>query len=64
LQYAPPADRLVDHCEGCGGVFLDRGEIGKLHRLSAHLEHPSKRLEAAAKYLDSQGYEVIGVRKT
>ena len=64
VRYASPADLLVDRCEGCGGVFLDRGEIGKLEQLSSQLEHPSKRLEAAAKYLASQGYEVIGVRKT
>src|ERR1043166_1539951 len=33
MRYAPRAEFEVDRCSGCGGVWLDNGEIREIQRL-------------------------------
>ncbi len=64
MQYAVGTDLLVDVCQGCGAIFLDRGEFPKLSRIAASVDKPQTRLLRAVKGLQSRGFEVLGVQKS
>lgn len=63
FRYGAPGDLVVDRCLSCGGIWLDRGEVPALERLSAHLESPKSRLLVTMRRARDAGYVVLGVRK-
>ncbi len=63
FRFAALSDLVLDRCLGCGGLWLDRGEVPALERLSAHVQSPKSRLIATMRRLHEAGFEVLGVRK-
>jgi Zn-finger nucleic acid-binding protein len=61
LKYTGDSALVVDLCTGCGCVWLDKGEIPKLHQLSAGIGTPQSRLVRTIQSLSAQGYQVLGV---
>lgn len=37
IQFSPDDDLLIDRCPECEGIFLDKGEVKKMERLSNQL---------------------------
>lgn len=61
LRYSALDRLLVDRCPGCGGIFLDKGEVPMLERLSARLESPKSRIVRTVKGLSSKGFHLLGI---
>lgn len=59
LRYSAPDPLLVDRCGGCGGIWLDRGEVPRLEALSAKLERPGSRVLRALREIRSKGYGAV-----
>ncbi|MDP6932209.1 MAG: zf-TFIIB domain-containing protein [Myxococcota bacterium] len=64
IVYTTTSDLLVDRCKSCSGVWLDSGEVQTLNELSRTLQSPGARLAAAATFLKSKGYDIVGVQKS
>jgi Zn-finger nucleic acid-binding protein len=56
LRFGAPDPLVVDRCNGCGGVWLDRGEVPRLEALSAKLERPGSRMLRAMREIRAKGY--------
>ena len=56
LRYAAPDPLVVDRCDGCGGIWLDKGEVPRLEALSAKLERPGSRMLRAMLEIRGKGY--------
>jgi len=56
LRYAAPDPLVVDRCDGCGGIWLDKGEVPRLEALSANLERPGSRMLRAMLEIRGKGY--------
>lgn len=59
IRYSPKHDLLVDYCAGCGGVWLDAGELDKLETISAGMESAAKKLGRVFAELDKAGYKAL-----
>lgn len=59
LQYTSLDSLLVDRCGGCGGVWLDAGEVVRLEGLSAKLESPGSRMLRSMKQIRDKGYQPL-----
>lgn len=57
-------DVVVDHCTGCGGLFLDRGELERLVEAESHFygktqQPPAEKSarEPERRFDDDRGYK-------
>jgi Zn-finger nucleic acid-binding protein len=62
FRYSKLDDLLVDRCPGCGGIWLDQGEVPRLEQLSAKLEDPRSRILRTMKGLEAKGYRILGMQ--
>lgn len=56
MKYAKNSDLMVEHCQKCGGMFLDAGEISKVETISANTEGAGKKLARCLKQMYDEGY--------
>lgn len=56
MKYAKNSDLMVEHCKGCGGIFLDAGEISKIETISATAEGAGKKIVRCLKQMHDEGY--------
>lgn len=56
LCYSALDSLVVDRCTGCGGVWLDQGEVPRLEALSAKLESPGSRMLRSMQQIRARGY--------
>ncbi len=56
MKYAPQSDLMIEHCQKCGGIFLDAGEISKIETISANSEGAGKKLVRCLKQMHDEGY--------
>jgi Zn-finger nucleic acid-binding protein len=59
LRYSALGDLVIDRCTGCGGIWLDRGEVPRLEALSAKLEAPGSRVLRAMREIHGKGYRPL-----
>ena len=59
LSYSAPDPLVVDRCAGCGGIWLDCGEVPRLEALSATLERPASRMLRAMREIRDKGYRPL-----
>lgn len=63
MRYTAASDLVIDRCSGCGGIWLDAGEVPRLEKLAARIESPRSRLLGMVKGLKDQGYEILGTTR-
>lgn len=59
MPYSPLGDLEIEYCKSCGGIFLDKHEMGKLEHLATLLESPGERLGRAIAELHREGYTTL-----
>jgi Zn-finger nucleic acid-binding protein len=60
LPFLKGYDLLIDVCQGCSGIWVDRGEYSKLEALSTEAESFGKRFGKLLKKIDDDGYTILG----
>ena len=60
MKYHPDHDVLIDFCKDTGGVWLDKGELEKLVKISTKLGDPKSKFMKTVKYFKDNGYELLG----
>ena len=63
IPFNPGKSVMVDICEGCGGIYVDKGELALMETLSAQVE-PISKLGRTIGELVRRGFHVLGVGKT
>ncbi len=58
-RYLPDDPLLIDVCPSCHGIFLDKGEVPRVERLSAR-QGGLERVVATVKHLEKRGYIILG----
>jgi len=56
MRYAKTSELMVEHCKGCGGIFLDAGEMSKVESVSAVSEGAGKKIARCLKEMRDEGY--------
>jgi len=56
MRYSSVSDLMIDRCPKCEGIFLDKGELGKLESAAAKIDSFTARLSRAMKDIDDRGY--------
>jgi Zn-finger nucleic acid-binding protein len=59
MRYSALDALVIDRCVGCGGIWLDRGEVPRLEALSAKLEAPAGRVLRAMREAFDKGYRPL-----
>ncbi len=62
MKFHPDYDVMIDFCKETGGVWLDKGELEKLVKISASLGDPRSKIMKAVKFFRDNGYEVLGAK--
>jgi Zn-finger nucleic acid-binding protein len=62
VKYVAGEKLLLDVCPTCRGVFVDKGEIPQIERLSVRYRGAESVL-TVAKQLEAKGYRILGVQK-
>jgi Zn-finger nucleic acid-binding protein len=63
VPYVGTLRPLLDVCPTCRGVFVDRGELPEIERLSVRCRG-TEVIGTVAKQLEARGYQILGVRKS
>ena len=59
VKYSKESSLEVEHCEKCGGIFLDAGEISKIESVSSTSENAGKKLFRCLKEMHETGYAML-----
>jgi len=59
LPFSSETEFLVDRCPGCGGIFLDAGELREAEDASTRIETAQKRMSLVAKRLKERGFTLL-----
>lgn len=59
VKYYQDSALEVEHCEKCGGIFLDAGEISKVESVSSNSEAAGKKLFRCLKEMHETGYTML-----
>lgn len=62
VSYLPGEHLLLDVCPRCKGVFVDKGELPQVERLTTRCRG-AESIFHVAKQLEAKGYQILGVRK-
>lgn len=60
LPFLKEHNLLIDVCQGCSGIWVDRGEYSKLEALSTEAESFGTRFGKLLKKIDDEGYTILG----
>jgi Zn-finger nucleic acid-binding protein len=62
VSYLPGEKLLLDVCPGCRGVFVDKGELPEVEKISTRCRGAESIL-VVARQLEAKGYTILGARK-
>jgi Zn-finger nucleic acid-binding protein len=62
MKFHPKHDVLIDFCKESGGIWLDKGELEKLEKISAGLESPASKVMRAMQHFQKHGYQILSVK--
>lgn len=62
MKFHPDFDVLIDFCKETGGVWLDKGELEKLVKISSTLGDPKSKVLRAVKFFHDNGYQILGAK--
>lgn len=62
VHYIPGEHPLLDLCPNCKGVFVDRGELPQIERMTTKIRG-AEVIGVVAKQLEARGYQILGVEK-
>lgn len=63
IHYVNEEHPLLDVCPKCKGVFVDRGELPEIERLTVKCRG-TEIIGVVAKQLEARGYQILGVQKS
>ena len=63
IHYVQDVHPLLDICPKCKGVFVDRGELPEIERLSVKCRG-AEVIGVVAQQLEAKGYHILGVQKS
>lgn len=62
VNYVQGQHPLLDLCPRCKGIFVDRGEMPQIERLTTKIRG-AEVIGVVAKQLEAKGYQILGVEK-
>jgi len=59
LPFSSKTKIMVDRCDNCEGIFLDKGELGIAEHAAASIESVDTRILNALKIIKAENFQVV-----